>query len=154
MEEIKLSTGLKKIAIKDEDGELITVLTIDTANADTAEKFADVIKELNNISENCEREAAEWREKHKEDPASEDVDVESALENNRIRVKYLKQIGESIDRLFGENTMKNIYGDIVPDELAVVEFVEQIVPVMNQLFQKRFEVTRQKYNSGRRGARS
>mgnify|MGYP000235304573 FL=1 len=47
MEEIKLSSGIKKIAIKDEDGDLITVITVDTANADTAKKFAGVIDKLN-----------------------------------------------------------------------------------------------------------
>ena len=49
MEEIKLSSGKKKIAIKDEDGDLITVITVDTANADTAKKFAGVIDKLNNL---------------------------------------------------------------------------------------------------------
>lgn len=114
MEEIKLSSGIKKIAIKDEDGDLITVITVDTANADTAKKFAGVIDKLNNISQNCEKEAAEWRNNHKDDMNVDD-NVDAALELNSIRVKYLKQITESIDGLFGEDAMKQIYGDIVPD---------------------------------------
>lgn len=148
MEEIKLSSGIKKIAIKDEDGDLITVITVDTANADTAKKFAGVIDKLNNISQNCEKEAAEWRNNHKDD-----MNVDAALELNSIRVKYLKQITESIDGLFGEDAMKQIYGDIVPDELAIVEFVEQVIPVMNKLFNKRFEQVQNRYNVRRRGAK-
>lgn len=148
MEEIKLSSGIKKIAIKDEDGDLITVITVDTANADTAKKFAGVIDKLNNISQNCEKEAAEWRNNHKDD-----MNVDAALELNSIRVKYLKQITESIDGLFGEDAMKQIYGDIVPDELAIVEFVEQVIPVMNKLFNKRFEQVQNRYNIKRRGAK-
>ena len=148
MEEIKLSSGIKKIAIKDEDGDLITVITVDTANADTAKKFAGVIDKLNNISENCEKEASEWRKNHKDD-----INVDAALELNSIRVKYLKQITESIDGLFGEDAMKQIYGDIVPDELAIVEFVEQVIPVMNKLFNKRFEQVQNRYNVKRRGAK-
>ena len=148
MEEIKLSSGIKKIAIKDEDGDLITVITVDTANADTAKKFAGVIDKLNNISQNCEKESAEWRNNHKDD-----MNVDAALELNSIRVKYLKQITESIDGLFGEDAMKQIYGDIVPDELAIVEFVEQVIPVMNKLFNKRFEQVQNRYNVRRRGAK-
>lgn len=148
MEEIKLSSGIKKIAIKDEDGDLITVITVDTANADTAKKFAGVIDKLNNISQNCEKEATEWRNNHKDD-----INVDAALELNSIRVKYLNQITESIDGLFGEDAMKQIYGDIVPDELAIVEFVEQVIPVMNKLFNKRFEQVQNKYNIKRRGAK-
>lgn len=151
MEEIKLSSGIKKIAIKDEDGDLITVITVDTVNADTAKKFAGVIDKLNNISENCEKEASEWRNNHKDN--MDDINVDAALELNSIRVKYLKQITESIDGLFGEDAMKQIYGDIVPDELAIVEFVEQVIPVMNKLFNKRFEQVQNRYNVKRRGAK-
>lgn len=152
MEEIKLSSGIKKIAIRDEDGELITVITVDTANADTAKKFAGVIDKLNNISENCEKESDEWKKNHGEINA-DDIDVDAALELNSIRVKYLNQIMESIDGLFGEDAMKQIYGDIVPDELAIVEFVEQVIPVMNKLFNKRFEQVQNRYNVRRRGAK-
>lgn len=151
MEEIKLSSGIKKIAIKDEDGDLITVITVDTANADTAKKFAGVIDKLNNISENCEKEASEWRKNHKDD--MDDINVDAVLEVNSIRVKYLKQVTESINGLFGEDAMKQIYGDIVPDELAIVEFVEQVIPVMNKLFNKRFEQVQNRYNVKRRGAK-
>ena len=153
MEEIKLSSGIKKIAIKDEDGDLITVITVDTANADTTKKFAGVIDKLNNISQNCEKEATEWRKNHKDNINVDDINVDAALELNSIRVKYLKQITESIDGLFGEDAMKQIYGDIVPDELAIVEFVEQVIPVMNKLFSKRFEQVQNKYNIKRCGAK-
>lgn len=151
MEEIKLSSGIKKIAIKDEDGDLITVITVDTANADTAKKFAGIIDKLNNISENCEKEASEWRKNHKDD--MDDINVDAVLEVNSIRVKYLKQVTEIINGLFGEDAMKQIYGDIVPDELAIVEFVEQVIPVMNKLFNKRFEQVQNRYNVKRRGAK-
>lgn len=155
MEELKLNSGLKKIAIKDEDGDLITVLRVNVADADTAERFAKIINNLQEISENCEKEAAAWKKEHEQDETvSGEVDVERVLQINRIRVRYLKQIAEEIDKLFGEGTVQSIYGDIVPDEAALVEFVEGIIPVMNKLFGKRYEMTRKRYNSGRKGARA
>ena len=130
MEELVLDSGVRKIAIKNEDGDVITVLSINVADADTAEK------------------------EHAQDEVdSDNVDVESVLQANRIRVKYLKQIAAEIDGLFGEDTVKNVYGDFTPDETALVEFVEKIIPVMNKLFGKRYEMTRKRYNSGRKGAR-
>ncbi len=154
MEEIKLGTGIKKIAIKDEDGEVITVLSVNVADAETADKFAKIIDDLNGISARCEAETKQWKKEHKEDALEGDVNIPLVLEVNRIRVKYLKQIVDSIEELFGEGTMKNIYGEIVPDEDAIVEFVEQIIPVMGSLFNKRFEQMKKRYNSGRKGARA
>ena len=155
MEELKLNSGLKKIAIKDEDGDLITVLRVNVADADTAERFAKIINNLQEISENCEKEAAEWKKEHEQDETvSGEVDVERGLQINRIRVRYLKQIAEEIDKLFGEGMVQSIYGDITPDETALVEFVEGVIPVMNKLFGKRYEMTRKRYNSSRKGARA
>ena len=155
MEELKLNSGLKKIAIKDEDGDLITVLSVNVADADTAERFAKIINDLQEISANCEKEAMAWKKEHEQDETvSGEIDVERVLQINHIRVKYLKQIAEEIDKLFGEGTVQSINGDITPDETALVEFVEGVIPVMNKLFGKRYEMTRKRYNSGRKGARA
>lgn len=150
MNEIKVSTGRKKIAIKDEDGELVTVLTINVADADTATRFGNIIKNLNEISDRC---IAESKELEKELDIYGESDIEKALRVNSIRVKYLNQIASEINGLFGENTLHDVYGDIVPDEDAMVEFVEQIIPVMSNLFGERFAMNRKRYNSNRRGAR-
>ena len=81
------------------------------------------------------------------------IDIRIALDINNIRVKYLKEIIAALDELFGEGTIRNIYGDIVPDETALFEFVEQVLPVMNNLFGRRFEQMKQKYNTRRRGGK-
>lgn len=155
MEEVVLDSGVRNIAIKNEDGDIITVLSINVADADTAERFGKIINNLQEISENCEKEAAAWKREHEQEEAKpDDVNVEEALQVNRIRVKYLKQIVEEIDGLFGYNTVADIYGDFTPDEAAVIDFVEKVIPVMNKLFGKRYEMTRKRYNSGRKGARA
>ena len=94
-------------------------------------------------------------------PAAEEVaesddvmaQIPKAVEINQIRVKYIKEIMDTLDSLFGQDTMHSIYGDTVPDEMALVDFIEGIVPVMNKLFGKRLELSRKKYNTRRRGAR-
>lgn len=153
MEELVLDSGVRKIAIKNEDGEVVTVLNINVADADTADRFGKILDNLQQISENCQKEADEWRKANPQEEADTE-DVTKILEINRIRVKYLNQIMDEIDGLFGESTVRNVYGDIVPDEVALIDFVEKVIPVMNKLFGKRYEMTRKRYNSGRKGARA
>lgn len=155
MEELALDSGLRKIAIKNVDGDIITVLSVNVADADTAERFGQIINNLGRIADNCEKETVAWKKEHaQEQSKSGDVNVETVLQENRIRVKYLKQVAAEIDNLFGEDTVKNVYGDFTPDETALVDFVEKIIPVMNKLFGKRYEMTRKLYNSNRKGARA
>lgn len=153
MEELVLDSGVRKIAIKNEDGEVVTVLNINVADADTADRFGKILDNLQQISENCQKEADEWRKANPQEEADTE-DVTKILEINRIRVKYLNQIMDEIDGLFGESTVRNVYGDIVPDEVALIDFVEKVIPAMNKLFGKRYEITRKRYNSGRKGARA
>ena len=153
MEELVLDSGVRKIAIKNEDGEVVTVLNINVADADTADRFGKILDNLQQISENCQKEADEWRKANPQEEAGTE-DVAKILEINRIRVKYLNQIMDEIDGLFGESTVRNMYGDIVPDEVALIDFVEKVIPAMNKLFGKRYEMTRKRYNSGRKGARA
>mgnify|MGYP004506278721 CR=1 FL=1 len=155
MEEIRLDSGVKKIAIKDEDDEVIAVLRINVADAEVIEKFAKVIDDLNNISARCDAEAKKMHPAAEEVAESDDVmaQIPKAVEINQIRVKYIKEIMDTLDSLFGQDTMHSIYGDTVPDEMALVDFIESIVPVMNKLFGKRLELSRKKYNTRRKGAR-
>lgn len=157
MEQVKLSTGYKSIAIRDEDDDqVVTVLRINVADAQTADRFAHIIDQLNSISARCDVEMKEWKENHTDDQltAGDTGDaIKVALDINNIRVKYLKEIIAALDELFGEGTIQNIYGDIVPDETALFEFVEQVIPVMNNLFGRRFEQVKKRYNTGRKGGR-
>lgn len=153
MEELVLDSGVRKIAIKNEDGEVVTVLNINVADADTANRFGKILDNLQQISDNCQKEADEWRKANPQEETDTE-DVAKILEINRIRVKYLNQIMDEIDGLFGESTVRNVYGDIVPDEVALIDFVEKVIPAMNKLFGKRYEITRKRYNSGRKGARA
>lgn len=157
MEQVKLSTGYKSIAIKDEDDErVVTVLRINVADARTADRFAHIIDQLNSISARCDAEMKDWKDNHAEEQLTAgDTDdaIKVALDINKIRVKYLKEITAALDELFGADTIRNIYGDIVPDETALFEFVEQVIPVMNDLFGRRFEQVKNRYNTRRKGGR-
>lgn len=157
MEQVKLSTGYKSIAIRDEDDDqVVTVLRINVADAQTADRFAHIIDQLNSISDRCDAEMKNWKDSNTEEQLTTGDTgnaIKVALDINSIRVKYLKEIIAALDELFSEGTIRNIYGDIVPDETALFEFVEQVIPVMNNLFGRRFEQLKKRYNTGRKGGR-
>ena len=47
---ISFDTGIKKIAVNDMDGELITVLRIKTSDANVAKKFVEISRNLDEIA--------------------------------------------------------------------------------------------------------
>lgn len=152
---VNINDGKQRIAIYNQDDELLTVIKVDTSDSETAERFGRIIDNLNNIARDCENEAKRIEEEKGGTEISEDEspDIDKVLEVARIRVKYLKRIVAEIDGLFGEGTIAGVYGDVIPDEIAIMDFVEKVIPVMNSLYGKRYEMNRKRFNSKRRGMR-
>ena len=162
MEELILDSGIKKIAIKNPGGELIATLRINVADARTAEKFADLINNLESIAKNKENEKKILDKKYAGRPIttedSDDVDAEQVIERSRMNIKYLESCIEELESVFGKGVIKEIYADsyamdpdFIPDESALVELVDKLVPVMSNLFERRFKTLQSKYNASKRG---
>ncbi len=150
MRDLQLDLGVKKIAIKDEDGDVITVLRVNIADASTANRFGGIIKRLEVMAEECRKESEEWEKQHGDAPMS----ANDIISLNEIRLKYINNIIGEIDGLFGAGTIANIYGaDVVPDEDALSDFIGGVIPVMSDMFNQRYEMHRKKYNSNRTGAK-
>ena len=152
---VNINDGKQRIAIYNQDDELLTVIKVDTSDSETAERFGKIIDNLNNIARDCENESKRIEEEQGGTEISEEEspDIDKVLEVARIRVKYLKRIVAEIDGLFGEGTIAGVYGDVIPDEIAIMDFVEKVIPVMNSLYGKRYEMNRKRFNSKRRGVR-
>ena len=63
---ISFDTGIKKIAVNDMDGELITVLRIKTSDANVAKKFVEISRNLDEIANSGVEKAKVFEEKYKE----------------------------------------------------------------------------------------
>lgn len=162
MEELILDSGIKKIAIKDADGEMLTVLRINVTDARTAERFAGLIDKLNGLSDDAMKKRAEMDSRYAGRPMisedSDEVDIEQVLERSRVDIDYLQQCIVELEAVFGAGMVREVYRDayamdpdFVPDEAALVELVDKLVPVMSNLFEQRFNTVKAKYNAGRRG---
>ena len=69
-----------------------------------------------------------------------------------------QKIMEELDKVFGENFCRKVFRenyelnpDFVPDEIALAELVDSLVPIMEKAYGERIKRTQNKYNAGKRG---
>ena len=160
---ISFDTGVKKIEVNDMDGELITVLRIKTSDANVAKKFVEIAGNLDEITNSGDEKAKVFKDKYKEyeeqkfEDIPDDVKTEIIVDASNVRIEVLEKMIEEIDSLFGKNTIRNVFRecyeldeDFVPDEDALVDFVNKVMPVMNDLFDMRTKEIKKKYSPNRK----
>lgn len=153
---IKFNNGIEYVEIQNMDGKPLTVLVIDKTDKTIAGRFANMIKQLTGITEKAQVDEEQLNRKYAE-TSEDDVNLEKIIETSKIHIKYINDCIKEIDEVFGENTIKNVFAenyavneDFIPDEYALLEFVESVIPLMNRLFNERFETNKRKYNVGRK----
>lgn len=163
---LTFDNGIKKIAVNDSDGNIITVLLINTADAATAKCFAELANNLEEIINAGDSDIEVYKEKYKEYEGKDFEDLPDAVKTDiivdasKIRITVLEGMIKEIDALFGKDTIHNVFKecyelheDFVPDEDALIDFVNTVMPVMNELFATRTESIRKKYSPNRAARR-
>lgn len=163
---LTFDNGIKKIAVNDSDGNIITVLLINTADAATAKRFAELANNLEEIINAGDSDIEVYKEKYKEYEGKDFEDLPDAVKTDiivdasKIRITVLEGMIKEIDALFGKDTIHNVFKecyelheDFVPDEDALIDFVNTVMPVMNELFATRTESIRKKYSPNRAARR-
>lgn len=170
MEELKIEGNIKKIAVKNSDDEVVTVLRIDTADPGTAQRFARVVKNLEDIANAGSSLADTYREKYREyegkdfDELEDSVKLDLIIDVSTVRIDVISKMAEELDACFGKGTVRNVFREnyelyaqnfpddefgYVPDEDALIEFVNRMIPTMNSLFETRNREIRKRYSPGR-----
>lgn len=149
---ISINTGIKLIDVTNERGEVTCTLKINTGDSKTVERFANVIDNLNKISDELSEEAKKINEIEDE--------REKNIQSINAHVSAIQKTVDEIDYIFGAGCIRNIYHEcyelnesFLPDETMLMDFLESVMPIMNELFNERFEAKRQKYNVNRKGKR-
>ena len=163
---LSFDDGVRKISIYNEEEELLTVLRINVADADTARRFVELIQNLEQIADSGSGMADVFKEKYKEsesqsfDDLPDDVKMDIIVDASKVRIDVLNRMIAEIDALFGKDTIHNIFKecyerheDFTPDEDALIDFVNKVMPVMNELFSMRNEKIRKKYSPNRAARR-
>lgn len=136
MEKLTRNRGnVIKVEVNDE-GEFIA---INLADAEFPHRFYA-------LYQNVENRLKEFEQKN----AS--VDKDSTTE----QLEYVRKLNqgnkEDIDNLFGEGTCDKVFG-VVPDIYAVIDFFEEILPIIEKATKERNKNIKSKYNPSRRGKR-
>ena len=160
----KIDSGIKEIEVTNQNDELITVLKINVNDSNTANRFTKLIANLEHVSSEFESEAKEKEEKYSGreimQKESKVLDTEQVIDLCDMNIRYINRCIEEINAVFGENTIQNVYKecyavneDFVPDEDLLLQFVDNVIPIMNGLFKEKFARNKQRYSPSKRGKR-
>ena len=131
IEKIRVKSGIP-IEVND-DGDTITIPVEDMQFMDgfygMIDKFTDASTRLSNLQTDDTRE-----------------------ELNAV-IDECRMITQEIDMVFGVDCCKKVFGDIIPSPYVVMDFFDQIVPIIDRYANERQHRISQKYNRNRQGSK-
>lgn len=142
----KEKIGLKSVSITkielNDSGDCIAV----SADSPTFfDGFAAGYKQIADLADGIPARLEEIEKKYegKEDFAST---IDKGLEMSAVNVDFSKEAAGIIDGIFGADTVKKYFRDIyeeipdfLPDANCIIDFFEQITPVIEKLFDRKVE---------------
>lgn len=158
----KISSQLKKIVLN-EYGDSIQ---LNIGDATFSRRFSNLIKWIDEKNNELSRIADEMSEKYKDSPMikhSEENGTEIDSEQFEIYIKLKTDLYEEcagkIDAMFGQDTIRKYFRafyeinpEFIPDEECIMDFLEEITPVLEAIYEERFEKIKKRYSKSRRGA--
>lgn len=138
METIKLSTGIKRIAIKNEEDVTVAFLTIDTNDTHLLNRFLELYEGAQKINEECKNSYEQLGLDEKEGITTKDAKDILALNE-----KAVNGLIEEVEKMFGKGLIHDIFKEnyelnpnFVPDISLLQSFFEQIMPILDGLVKK------------------
>ena len=133
MNEIRVKSGI--VVNVNDDGDTITINVEDQSFIDKLFGFYDRIDSVAN-----EIDTPEMKEKNER-------------EQLEIVIEKTREIMRDIDGMFGADSCKKVFGDIIPSPYLIADFLDQLVPSANQYMDERQKKIAEKYSSKRKGSR-
>lgn len=137
---------------------------IDPNDSGLFDRFAGFISWLDDKGAELEQKEKEIGERYGDavirDSEGEVADFNTAavLELCRLRTDSYREACRMLDGIFGADTCRKYFRDsyeinpdFVPDDMGILEFMEQITPVFNDIFRGRKEKLDLKYSKSRKG---
>lgn len=129
---ISVNTGIK-IEVND-SGDCIVARVDDQGFLD---RFYAVAESLEQMSKELE---------------SEEMRKKNTKERLSVQTEKTKIIMSEIDGVFGADTCKKVFGDIVPTGYALADFFDQLIPIFKEYADERQKLIASKYSRSRRGS--
>ena len=138
---IRVNTGVKKIEVNDE-GETIT---LNFADQSFAPRYFAMLDDFQEKSGEFEAEAKALDEAEYETP------MDRARAASAFSLKVHLSFKERIDQLFGADTCRKVFGDIVPAADLYMDFIEKLAPYFEKYGKERQSQLKKRYNAARKG---
>ena len=152
-----LSKNVEKVIVNG-DGDYVLL------NPDDAKirgKFMDLLKWITDQQKEIEEKSKKY-EGRKLITYDEDgeavVDIEQLNDVAKVQTTFYRECAERINGLFGQDILKKffkVYYDLdptfLPDEDCIATFLDAMTPVLNQVYNKKFERNKSKYSKARKG---
>ncbi len=149
MDGLRIENWTRKIEVNDQ-GETIEYSVADSSFYEELILFAQWIQS-DEIRAQAEEVAKQIDARKK---ADEKLDLNTASEINSIEKNMSIIACEKIDKMFGEEASRKVFGNIIPTMDVVVAFLNAVVPMVKKNVDERNKKVNSQYNKGRRGAKS
>ena len=138
MNNIRIKNNIKKIEVND-DGDYITINFNDRSIPSKFYSLTEKFEEKRTEAEKKLADIIKIENENQKARALFDLDLE--IHN---------WLSKEVDNIFGEDTCKKVFGDIVPNIYLYIEFFEQITPYFADYVNFQKELTT-KYSPNRTG---
>lgn len=150
---LKVDDGIRKIGVNDK-GDYIELSVNDTGLTD---RFLDMISWFEKKDMEIDEEREKIEEKYgdakligKDEEGNVVYNTDALIEVSRLRTEVYRECCKKIDGVFGEGSCKKIFGDIVPDEVLILDFFDQIAPILEKMAAERGEKINMRYDRNKK----
>ena len=140
---------------------------INTKNSKIFDDFAAFLQWIEQKDAQVKASEKEYMERYKEpivkkDEAGdvEDINTDALVEFCRFRTSIYKETIEKLDGIFGEGTIRKYFRafyeintDFVPNDECIYDFLDEMTPVLNEMFADSAKRISLKYNRDRKGGK-
>lgn len=152
-----------KVYLNDSDD----YIYIDDRDTSVVDRFAEFIKWLEEKDKDIDARQKELEQQygkdiiiHDEEGEIEDINVDALVAFCKFRKEtYLEATGQ-IDKILGQDAVKKFFRvsyeinpDFVPNDECLYDFLDAVIPVLNQVFEGRAKRISEKYNRNRKGGK-
>lgn len=135
---IKVDNGTRRIGVND-DGDYIELSLADVTLFD---RFASVIEWFEKKQAELTAYDVDFKARHSND----DDNTAAVMETVHKRAEVFSECCQKLDEVFGKDCCRKVFGDIIPDEGPIMDFLDQMSPIMARMAQERGEKLRAKYH--------
>lgn len=137
---IRVSTSVKKIDVND-NGDYIE---LNFSDSTLQERFFGMFRSITNRANEADKKAEEIEKEFGDDKFS-------IAEKQSVLYRQLNEgIMNEIDDMFGADTCKHIFGDIIPSTEFFFDFFGQLIPFFEE-YNKERDAKLSKYSAARTG---